>query len=132
MESPFSHLLATNYAPSKEEISQINDLLHDPVNQLGLLDAEILRLQKITEALTAKRTQLDDGILQHRALLAPMRRIPEELLQEIFIHLSSDPSQRSHERQARPPSPRASLQPMAEGFSVHTSPLVKHSHRYHG
>jgi hypothetical protein len=85
MDSPFTHLLTTNYVPSKDEVHQINKLLVGSVSQFDLLDAEILRLQKVIDGLSLKRAQLHSDIVGHRALTTPMRRIPEELLQEIFI-----------------------------------------------
>lgn len=86
MESRFSNLLSTNYIPSKHEIDEIHNLLTDPINQLTQLDTEIARLQNIIDQLSLKRTQLHIDVVNHKALTTPMRRIPQELLQEIFIH----------------------------------------------
>lgn len=86
MESRFTHFFSTNYVPSKHEMDEIHNLLTDPINQLTQLDTEIARLQNIIDQLFLKRTQLHADIVSHKALTTPMRRIPQELLQEIFIH----------------------------------------------
>lgn len=85
MESRFTPLLSTNYVPSKDELNEIHKLLEDPVDQLVRLDAEIARLQNIIGELSLKRNQLHTDIVRHGNLIAPLRRIPEELLQEIFL-----------------------------------------------
>lgn len=85
MESYFTPFLSTNYVPSENEIDEILNLLVDPINQLVQIDTKIARLQNIIDQLSLKRTQLHTDIAGHRALITPMRRIPQELLQEIFI-----------------------------------------------
>ncbi|KAF9462302.1 hypothetical protein BDZ94DRAFT_1261564 [Collybia nuda] len=86
METRFTPLLATNYAPSKAEVDEIRKLLVDPVNQLNQFDTEINHLHRVLNELTSKRNQLHAQIISHKNLIAPLRRIPQELLQEIFIH----------------------------------------------
>lgn len=86
MESRFTPLLSTNYVPSKDELDEIHKLLVDPVDQLNGFDAEIARLQTIIDELSLKWKRLHDDIVRHRNLTAPLRRIPQEILQEIFIH----------------------------------------------
>ncbi|KAF9462685.1 hypothetical protein BDZ94DRAFT_1260505 [Collybia nuda] len=83
--SPFAHKLTTNYVPTIDEIAQISRLLVEPLDQLRRLDAEISRLQQSIDELTAKRQRLDEFITPHQALLSPIRRIPQEVLQEIFL-----------------------------------------------
>lgn len=85
MESPFIHLLRTNYVPSVSEMDEIKTHLLGATEELGLLDAEILQLQATIDALRTKRQKLYTYIIDHQALLTPMRRIPQDILQEIFI-----------------------------------------------
>lgn len=83
--TPFTHRFSTNYAPTDDELKHISQLLVEPRNQLSRLDTEISRLQRSFDELSAKRNQLSDFITLHQALLSPIRRIPQEILQEIFV-----------------------------------------------
>jgi hypothetical protein len=85
MKSPFADRLSTNYGPINDEFEQITQLLIEPLNQLKDLDTEISRLQRITDELSIKRNQLADFITPHQALLSPIRRVPRDVLQEIFV-----------------------------------------------
>ncbi|KAF9462687.1 hypothetical protein BDZ94DRAFT_1260512 [Collybia nuda] len=78
MESPFIHVFDTNYVPTDDELKQIRQLIIQPSMQRDILDAEISRLQ-------AQREQLNDFVTHHQALLSPIRRIPPDILQEIFV-----------------------------------------------
>ncbi|KAJ7643750.1 hypothetical protein FB45DRAFT_861347 [Roridomyces roridus] len=71
VDSPFADKLNTNYAPSDSEVEQLRALLQEPLAELARLDA--------------KRASLQAGIEAHRALLSPIRRIPEDIVREIFI-----------------------------------------------
>ncbi|KAJ7437758.1 hypothetical protein FB451DRAFT_1450368, partial [Mycena latifolia] len=74
MSSPFISKLGTNYCPQDEEIAQIQTLLVAPTLRLKHLDDEISQLQKALE----ERAELS-------ALISPARRLPVDVLQEIFI-----------------------------------------------
>ncbi|THU75404.1 hypothetical protein K435DRAFT_617605, partial [Dendrothele bispora CBS 962.96] len=54
------------------------DLLRAPEQELMQIDAEIAKLQ-------SRRVILDTFVTAHRALLSPVRRIPNEILAEIFV-----------------------------------------------
>ncbi|KAF9462679.1 hypothetical protein BDZ94DRAFT_1260495 [Collybia nuda] len=86
MESKFTPLLLTNYVPSNDEIKEIHNLIIDPINQITQVNAEIARLHGIIDQLSLKRTELHIYVSGHEALITPMRRLPQELLQEIFVH----------------------------------------------
>ncbi|KAF9462347.1 hypothetical protein BDZ94DRAFT_1261656 [Collybia nuda] len=86
MESRFAPFLSTNYVPSKNELNETCELLMESDNQLSQLNAEITRLQSKIDKLISKRDQLHTDIVRHRNLIAPLRRVPDELLQEIFFH----------------------------------------------
>jgi hypothetical protein len=49
------------------------------------LDAEILHLQTTIDDLCVKRSELHDYVVWHQAFLTSMRRVLQEILQEIFI-----------------------------------------------
>lgn len=78
MQSPFILRFDTNYAPTEDELGQISQLLIEPTIQRDGLDTEISRLQ-------AKRDRLNDFITPHLILSSPIRRISQDVLQEIFV-----------------------------------------------
>ncbi|KAJ3828653.1 hypothetical protein F5880DRAFT_823668 [Lentinula raphanica] len=76
--SPFVELMGTNYAPSVDQSNDIKTLLVKPYAELERLEMEI------TRALCEKE-KISNFIEAHRALLSPVRQIPEEVLAEIFL-----------------------------------------------
>ncbi|KAK7031021.1 hypothetical protein VNI00_013811 [Paramarasmius palmivorus] len=70
--SPFNHVLHSNYTPSCKEIKTIKNLILEPEERVRLLKEEIVQLQGFIDS--------------HRALLAPARRLPRDIIVEIFLH----------------------------------------------
>jgi hypothetical protein len=83
--SPFTGRFGTNYAPTDDELEQIAQLLVEPLDQRNVLDAEISRLQRVIDELSVKRNLLTEFITSHQTLLSPIRRIPLDVLREIFV-----------------------------------------------
>ncbi|KAL0569859.1 hypothetical protein V5O48_012100 [Marasmius crinis-equi] len=76
--SPFSHVLDTNYAPSEEEYANIRSLLYEPEQRAATLAQEIQKLQ-------AELDEVQHFIDRHCSLLSPVRRVPADILGEIFV-----------------------------------------------
>ncbi|KAJ7441692.1 hypothetical protein FB451DRAFT_117073 [Mycena latifolia] len=85
MSSPFTSKLGTNYCPKDEEIAQIQTLLIEPTLRLKRLDDEITVLQKALDKLAEEHAGLSAFVETHMALLSPVRRLPLDIIQEIFI-----------------------------------------------
>ncbi|KAJ6578062.1 hypothetical protein B0H19DRAFT_932621, partial [Mycena capillaripes] len=93
--SPVKHLLRTNVAPTMQECAQITGhILVQSQRKLAQLDDEIERLhahlndekfQKRLAQLNAERVALAADIDAHSALLLPIRRVPDDVLREIFV-----------------------------------------------
>ncbi|KAK7001467.1 hypothetical protein R3P38DRAFT_2649607 [Favolaschia claudopus] len=77
-ESPFQSHLKTNYIPTDPEISQIRAHLLPH-------EAEVARLDALIQDLCAQRERMKDYVDSHRALISHPRRLPQEILEEIFI-----------------------------------------------
>ncbi|KAF7299779.1 hypothetical protein HMN09_00983900 [Mycena chlorophos] len=75
--SPFSEHLNTSYCPTEDEVGAINTLLVEPRARLASLEETIEKLQE-------ERDALAHSIAAHEALVAPMRRLPLDMLREIF------------------------------------------------
>ncbi|KAJ7253501.1 hypothetical protein C8J57DRAFT_1722395 [Mycena rebaudengoi] len=85
MESPFKHMLNTNVIPNDAECQQIRDFLVDPRREAAQLAEQIARMQKLLEDLARKRDDLAEFIDAHLALVSPARRLPDDVVREIFV-----------------------------------------------
>ncbi|KAJ6544218.1 hypothetical protein B0H19DRAFT_894535, partial [Mycena capillaripes] len=85
MSSPFAPQLGTNYCPKDEEVLEIKALLVEPSLRLKRLDDEITDLQKAIDKLAEERNSLGAYVDAHKALISPVRRLPLDIIQEIFI-----------------------------------------------
>ncbi|KAJ7486685.1 hypothetical protein FB451DRAFT_1391576 [Mycena latifolia] len=78
MDSPFAQFLSTNYAPSDSEVKQIQTHLVSHLLEASRLEALILEL-------STQREKTLRYIDAHRELLSPARRLPRDIIQEIFL-----------------------------------------------
>ncbi|KAF8138033.1 hypothetical protein K438DRAFT_1880989 [Mycena galopus ATCC 62051] len=85
MESPFAPYLGTNYSPSDEEVLKIKSLLVEPTLRLRHLDSIIANLQKAIDKIAEERDAFAAYVEAHKALIPPIRRIPLDVIREIFI-----------------------------------------------
>src|SRR6266567_1824349 len=79
--------IETNYVPTEEEVAHIKDfILPAPTAKLAELDIEIARVQELYSSLREQRQDLLTEIEGYQSLISPARRLPVDILQEIFIH----------------------------------------------
>ncbi|KAJ6493816.1 hypothetical protein DFH09DRAFT_1206937, partial [Mycena vulgaris] len=83
--SSFTAKLGTNYCPRDDEVAEIKALLVEPDSQLKRLDDEIAHMQKSIDKLSEERDRLRAYVEAHRILTSPIRRLPLDLLEEIFM-----------------------------------------------
>ncbi|KAF8161749.1 hypothetical protein K438DRAFT_1859376 [Mycena galopus ATCC 62051] len=84
-DSPFAPHLGSNYCPRDEELVQIKSLLIEPCLRLKHLDDEIEVLKKALDKLTEERDTLRGYVDAHRALMSPIRRLPLDTIEDIFM-----------------------------------------------
>ncbi|KAJ6515541.1 hypothetical protein C8R45DRAFT_1140019 [Mycena sanguinolenta] len=78
MESPFSHLFSINYTPTDEEVRHIRiDLISRA--------EELARIEERLRELSSQRDQLQVYIDSHKALISSPRRLPPDIVREIFV-----------------------------------------------
>ncbi|KAJ7810029.1 hypothetical protein B0H14DRAFT_3758419 [Mycena olivaceomarginata] len=85
MASPFAVQLGTNYCPKDEEVLEIKSHLVEPTQRLRRLDEMIADLQKTIDKLVEERDGLGIYVDAHKALISPARRLPLDIVQEIFV-----------------------------------------------
>lgn len=84
-DSPFAHILGTNHVPSPVQAIEISDCISGPAGELSQLNDEIARLSSLLADVLVKRDKVKEYVDAHRALLAPARRLPDDIIGEIFI-----------------------------------------------
>ena len=85
--SPLRHLLKSNAAPSDSEVIAIRALITDAEASVEELHRRFPTRDHASQAI---KSQLLKTIEAHRALLSPVRYLPSEILQEIFLHYADD------------------------------------------
>ncbi|PPQ63646.1 hypothetical protein CVT24_004420 [Panaeolus cyanescens] len=83
--SKFSDKLYTNYIPRPSEINEITEYVAAVNTEVGRLDAEVAELEAALLAVNSKRARLKEIATAHQALISPLRRLPPEILQLIFV-----------------------------------------------
>lgn len=78
MESPFREHFNTNYVPTDAEIERIRAHLIPHENELA-------RLESLIDDLIIQRNQIRDYIEPHRALISHPRRLPQDVVEQIFL-----------------------------------------------
>ncbi|KAJ6617478.1 hypothetical protein B0H10DRAFT_1320760 [Mycena sp. CBHHK59/15] len=79
------HLLFTNSPPSDSEAQEAQGIIADEKQRLHLLDEKIVYIQrKLLVPLLQQRDEAQQRIDQHACVLAPVRRMPSEILCDIF------------------------------------------------
>ncbi|KAJ7730700.1 hypothetical protein DFH07DRAFT_162317 [Mycena maculata] len=85
MESPFKDMLHTNTAPSDADCQTIHDFLVGPREEIAVLTDEIVATEALLDKLNQKRAVLKEFVAVHLALVSPFRRLPADVMQEIFV-----------------------------------------------
>ncbi|KAJ7062317.1 hypothetical protein C8F01DRAFT_1082834 [Mycena amicta] len=77
--------LGTNYAPTDEETAQLRAHIVARSLRIKHLDDQLAAVERQRDALLTERTSIASSIAQHQALLSPMRQMPLDIMQEIFL-----------------------------------------------
>ncbi|KAF7299783.1 hypothetical protein HMN09_00984300 [Mycena chlorophos] len=83
--SPYKDKIDSFFTPSATQIEEINAFLVKARSQFSGLEREIADLDSQIAPLRAQRDALGVVISAHKSLLAPIRRVPDDILREIFL-----------------------------------------------
>ena len=83
--SPFASRIYSNYAATNSESLEIQSLLKGPTSRLEELSIRLQELDEQCAQIRNDHTSLLLYISKHRALTSLVRKLPIEILQEIFI-----------------------------------------------
>jgi hypothetical protein len=82
----FVALLRNNDIPSESTIQEVTESLKSPLNELQEIDSAIQRLCELLEGMKIKRQSIQKRIDDYNFILSPVRRLPLDVLHEIFFH----------------------------------------------
>ncbi|KAJ7929200.1 hypothetical protein B0H13DRAFT_940267 [Mycena leptocephala] len=85
-QSPFHALIAGDVLPSASQVDAVRDFVHDIDAEVARRELDILAARASLDRLLCETDQLRSCSQQHKAFIAPIRRIPPELIAEIFMH----------------------------------------------
>jgi F-box-like len=88
--------LGTHLVPDLDDAKDIRKVVEQAETDIAVLDQEIARIHEILAHIESRRQEMCRHAEEHRGILAPVRRCPDEILSEIFIHCI--PAQNLHVR----------------------------------
>ncbi|THU89871.1 hypothetical protein K435DRAFT_677040, partial [Dendrothele bispora CBS 962.96] len=83
-------ILRSMWIPSESKASQIEQEIVDCSSEIAKYDTEIETLEGVLEELRRKRCEIQRYSDERRSLLSPIRKLPIEILGEIFAASCSD------------------------------------------
>ncbi|KIJ15931.1 hypothetical protein PAXINDRAFT_133313 [Paxillus involutus ATCC 200175] len=93
LDTPFSRYNSVNFIPGPQDIHFIDAVVSERNSQFSGLSCQISRVESAMSKLSAICTKLEESrsrvrksMLAHKALTSSARRIPPEVLGEIFYH----------------------------------------------
>lgn len=93
-------LLRTNDIPSESDRTKIKTIVHQGERDLALLESEIHETTVLLENLRLRQLHLRDQMKVCKRIISPLRRLPAELIREIFHAFRADIVERSVLRKA--------------------------------
>ncbi|KDR83129.1 hypothetical protein GALMADRAFT_58315, partial [Galerina marginata CBS 339.88] len=89
MEPLLDKLSSNNDPPSETAIHKVKTYLVTPLQELAEVNSEISQLEERLRSLTEKRDSIQISTNRYIAILSPIRRLPPDILHEVFYHCLS-------------------------------------------
>ncbi|KAF8899521.1 hypothetical protein CPB84DRAFT_1780520 [Gymnopilus junonius] len=86
MKQHLRDLLSNNVPPSEDILREVEEILVIPRQKLFETESEIRKLKNQLKFLESKREDIQKSIDEYRPITIPIRRIPPDVLAEIFYH----------------------------------------------
>ncbi|KAJ6482925.1 hypothetical protein C8R47DRAFT_1133199 [Mycena vitilis] len=86
--SDLEHLLKSNDPPHPSQTSRVKDILRDKETELSSLGNKISQLECTLHTLRNKHANVASEIARYNNILSPIRRLPTEIVGEIFLHFA--------------------------------------------
>ncbi|KAJ7198375.1 hypothetical protein GGX14DRAFT_470268 [Mycena pura] len=98
--SPCPELLLTNSVPSDVQLNEIHSFIGSKKAKISILNDQIAQVQRTLRRLESQRAELADLVESHRGVVSTIRRLPEEVLGEIFSQYLGASDSRLHSPKA--------------------------------
>ncbi|KAJ7471456.1 hypothetical protein B0H11DRAFT_1867745 [Mycena galericulata] len=85
-QSPYPELLSSNTVPRDFQIPVILCAIEAAENEVKGIETEFRGLGTLSDQAMKRRSELETFVRTHRSMLSAIRRLPSEILSEIFIH----------------------------------------------
>ncbi|KAJ7488842.1 hypothetical protein FB451DRAFT_1080292, partial [Mycena latifolia] len=79
-----TRLLTSNDIPEVSETASVLHVVSHTCSRIDLLDAQIERVRATLAKLSKERDETEERLRVHKAIMSPVRRVPPELLCQIF------------------------------------------------
>ncbi|KDR83067.1 hypothetical protein GALMADRAFT_24963, partial [Galerina marginata CBS 339.88] len=86
MSSHLAPYLTNNDLPSESVIREIKKAMEEPLAELSMSEVEIERLEKHLQELRRTHDGIKTSLNPYYTVLSPIRRVPPDILHEIFFH----------------------------------------------
>ncbi|KAK7062531.1 hypothetical protein VNI00_000019 [Paramarasmius palmivorus] len=87
-----SYMLHSEYNPSTLETAQILGLIEEEERLVECCDVELTRLEGLTTELKEKKLSVEQRIRERRMVVSAIRKVPDEIWDEIFYRVCTDPN----------------------------------------
>jgi len=87
--SPWPNALGTHIVPTPFQVGDIRQVIMQADTDVALIDQEITHINEVLARVELQRADIYMHGGTHRAFLAAVRRCPNEILSEIFIHCNN-------------------------------------------
>ncbi|KAJ7198377.1 hypothetical protein GGX14DRAFT_314032, partial [Mycena pura] len=84
--SPCPELLLTNSVPSDGQLNEVHGFIRSTKGHFSILDDQIAQVQRTLVRLKSQRAELADLVESHCGVVSAIRRLPRDILGEIFSH----------------------------------------------
>ncbi|KZP22093.1 hypothetical protein FIBSPDRAFT_687916, partial [Athelia psychrophila] len=78
--------LDSNVVLPSSQTNVIASSISSALRDVSQLDQDILRLENTLHELRRKRDEMKSFTLAHKTLVSPIRRVPPEIITEVFLH----------------------------------------------
>ncbi|KAJ7198365.1 hypothetical protein GGX14DRAFT_573606 [Mycena pura] len=79
-------LLLTNSVPSDIQLNEIHSFIGSAKAKITILDDQISQMQRTLVRLESQRAELADLVKSHHGVVSTIRRLPRDILREVFSH----------------------------------------------
>ncbi|KAH6904607.1 hypothetical protein BKA70DRAFT_1295843 [Coprinopsis sp. MPI-PUGE-AT-0042] len=86
-----AHLLHSSVVPCESDRTLVQESIRQSKRSLSEVDEELQKLKAQVADLECRRSRLEEGLAHKQGILSSLRRLPPEILEEIFLNITPAP-----------------------------------------